>query len=110
MENLSNDKVIHVIKDGIQYIQFRKLLEYEDKLKHCFTMKDLNFRHKSIDDDDYKAICTELNINNNNIVHPKQTHTNRVEVVEKNSTSKDFYEVDGLIIEQKEKVLSFIIE
>lgn len=40
--NLTNENVIHVIKDDLQYIQFRKLLEYKN-LVHCFTLKDLDF-------------------------------------------------------------------
>ena len=28
--DLSNDSVIHIKKDGLEYLQFRKLLEYSD--------------------------------------------------------------------------------
>lgn len=30
MRDLSNENIIHVKKDGIEYIQFRKLSEYND--------------------------------------------------------------------------------
>ena len=37
MLDLSNENVIH-IKDGdIEYLQFRKLLEYKDKINHCYS-------------------------------------------------------------------------
>ena len=32
MKDLSNENVIHVKKDGVEYLQFRKLLQYEDKI------------------------------------------------------------------------------
>ena len=67
MKDLSNENVIHVKKDGIQYLQFRKLLDYKDKITHCYTLKDFDLKNKSKDSDDYKKICKELNINNENI-------------------------------------------
>ena len=36
--DLSNENVIHVKKDGIEYIQFRRLLEYQDNIAHAFTV------------------------------------------------------------------------
>ena len=42
MKNLSNENIIHIKKDGLEYIQFKKLLEYEN-VKHCFTLKPLDF-------------------------------------------------------------------
>ena len=42
MKDLSNKDIIHIKKDGLEYIQFRKLLEYKD-IKHCFTLKPLDF-------------------------------------------------------------------
>lgn len=106
MMDLSNNNVIHVVKDGIQYLQFKRLLEYDDKLKHCFTMKDLNFKDKTLDDYDYRAICGALGVNYKSVVHPKQTHTSVVQVVNHDSVSKDFDEVDGLITSEGNKVLS----
>lgn len=106
MKDLSNENVIQVKKNGIQYLQFRKLLKYENKLKHCFTLKPLDFRNKSKDCDDYKKICDAIGVNFENIVHPKQTHTNIVCNVDINNESKDFESVDGLITDKKGKVLS----
>ena len=106
MKDLSNENIIHIRKDGIQYLQFRKLLEYKDKIQHCYTLKNLTIKNASKESDDYKKICNALNLNNENIVHPKQTHTNIVEVVKENNISADFIEVDGLITNQKNKILS----
>ena len=42
MKDLSNENVIHINKNGIQYIQFKRLLQYKN-ITHCFTLKPLNF-------------------------------------------------------------------
>ena len=42
MRDLSNENVIHVKKDGLEYIQFKRLLEYKN-IQHCFTLKPLDF-------------------------------------------------------------------
>ena len=45
MRELSNENVIHVIKENAQYLQFRKLLEYDDVIKHAYSVGlDVNFR------------------------------------------------------------------
>ena len=50
MLDLSNENVIH-IKDGdIEYLQFRKLLEYKDKLNHCYTLKTNNKDYKEVNE------------------------------------------------------------
>lgn len=106
MEDLSNESVVHIRKDGIEYLQFRRLLEYKEKLKHCYTLKNLNFRHKPKEDENYKKVCKALDLNYENIVHPHQTHTNIVEVVDEESDSSDFDNVDGLITNKNNKILS----
>ena len=45
MKDLSNENIIHIKKDGIEYLQFRKLLEYSDIVKHAYAIGlDKNFR------------------------------------------------------------------
>ena len=42
---LSNENIIHTKNDEVEYIQFRKLLEYSDIITHAFSIgKDVNFR------------------------------------------------------------------
>lgn len=108
MKDLSNENVIHIYKNGIQYLQFKKLLKYDNKIKHCYTLKDFSFKGKSKEDEDYKKICKELNLNWKNIVHPKQTHTNIVKCVKMNDDSSNFIGVDGLITNEKNKILSLV--
>ena len=43
--DLSNENIIHIKKEGMEYLQFRKLLEYEKDIKHLYTLGlDRNFR------------------------------------------------------------------
>lgn len=116
--NLTNENVIHVIKDDLQYIQFRKLLEYKN-LVHCFTLKDLDFAgfdtyeaKKDKVENSYNKICKELNIEYKNICRPKQTHTDIIAKVEDGDEgiyNPKFYDVDSLMTNKKNKalVLSF---
>ena len=36
--DLSNENVIHIKDEEVEYLQFRRLLEYKDKLIHAFTI------------------------------------------------------------------------
>ena len=38
MKNLSNENIIHVKDGNIEYLQFRRLLEYKDKIVHAYTL------------------------------------------------------------------------
>ncbi len=108
MIDLSNENVIHVKKGDIQYLQFKRFLKYSDKLQHCFTMKNLDFRNKKRDDQNYQIICRELNIDVQNIVRPQQAHTNIVEHVDYQNKSNTFSNVDGLITNLKDTALSLV--
>lgn len=117
MKDLSNENIIHIKNGKIQYLQFRRLLEYENKVKHCFTLKNFNFysnnqfyENKDIIQENYRKICKEINLNDNNIVRPLQTHTNCVKNIynEQGFLIKDLNNVDGLITNQKNRILSLI--
>ena len=78
--DLSNDNILHVKHGDIEYLQFRKLLEY-DELVHCYTMrKNMDFRRNFPDEKieivekSYEKICNSLNINKEDIVRPLQSH------------------------------------
>lgn len=106
--DLSNENVIHVKKDDIEFLQFRRLLEYKSKLVHAYTLKPINLRNKSKEDDDYVKICGALGLDNNNLIHPSQTHTNNVGIATLHSKSSDFPDTDGLITNEKNKILSAV--
>lgn len=89
MKDISNEYVIHIEKNGVQYIQFRKLLEYN--LKHCFTLKPLDF---SILNSvagalrSYNRICDVTGINYNGLIKPIQDNLDKIKCV-KNKINSD---------------------
>lgn len=123
MQNLSNNNIIHVIKDDVEYIQFKKLLEYKDIIQHCFTLRlnkkndkefdfAVNIQNRNNSIQNYKTICNYLDLNYNNVIRPIQTHTNNVVALEEKFTDKiDIYpkelqDVDGLITNKKDIILA----
>lgn len=115
MKDLSNENIIHINKNGLQYIQFKRLLQYKNII-HCFTLKPLNFAgfdsyklKKDEVDDSYEKICNEINIPINDICRPKQTHTDRVEKIVKGDEgiyNPKFNDVDALTTNIKHKALT----
>lgn len=86
--DLSNKNILHVKKVGkegpIEYLQFKKLLEFKE-LVHCYTLSANNldfFTKNSNLDESYNKICDTLNIKKENIVRPKQNHTDCIKNVE----------------------------
>lgn len=100
------ENIVYENKNGIEYIQFKKLLEYPE-ITHCYTMRSnnqLNFQIKNRDffnqscDKIYK--CLELK--NPLVVRPYQTHTDNVKIVKKIEKLED---TDGIITNKKEIAL-----
>lgn len=115
--NLTNDTVIHRSGENIDYIQFKRLLEYDDILTHSYTLKHdtINFGPNLTTEEcnyNYKRLCQNLNLDENNIVRPYQKHTNEVKEIAKKKTSlleynPDYLDsTDGLITNQKDIILS----
>ena len=114
MKDLSNEDIIHIKKDKLEYIQFKKLLEYKD-LEHCFTLKPLNLgsnsqyeSNKDDIDEQYEILGQEFKFDIKNICRPKQTHTDRVEKIEDGDEGiyiSKFDNVDSFVTDKKEKVL-----
>ena len=114
METLSNENIIHIRKNGMEYIQFRRLLEYS-YLKHGFTLKPMDFgmfrnyeeKRKEIEEN-IKNLGKEIGFTLEDVCRPKQTHTNHVERVPKEDTGvyiPKYDDVDGLVTSEKGKVL-----
>lgn len=126
MKDLSNENVVHINKNGVQYLQFRRLLEYRDIIEHAYPLGlNLNFRADKINREDlskeqeekelesYKKICETLKINYQNIVRGSQEHTDHIEVVNKKINKdkvdiniKEYDNTDGLITNKKDLILS----
>ena len=102
MINLSNETMVHVRKGSIEYLQFRKLLEYENKISHCYTLKGDNNNYKEIEKDNYSMLCKELELDYKYLTKVKgQAHSNFVEIVKNNHETHEG--VDGLIT-NKDKI------
>lgn len=114
MKDLSNENIIHIKKDGLEYIQFRKLLEYKN-IGHCFTLKPLDFagfdtyaQNKEKVENAYQTICREFHLEYANLCRPKQTHTNKVEKIEEGDEGiylQKFNNVDGFVTNKTNKAL-----
>ena len=126
MKDLSNENVIHIIKDGVQYLQFRRLLEYDNIITHAYSLgTDLNFRTAKINKealpeneynkaiDSYKKTCNALGTDYKNIVKTNQEHTDNIKIV-KEKINKEFMDInleeyketDGMITNKRNLMLS----
>ena len=127
MKDLSNENVIHIAKDGVQYLQFTRLLEYSDILVHAYSLGiDKNFRTaraKNVEpltqeevkkaNKDYSDLCNAIEMNYIDAVKPNQAHTKNVKKVDEhvNINKPDFnlkeYDfTDGLITNKSNILLA----
>lgn len=124
--DLSNENVIHVKKEGVEFLQFRKLLEYSDIVNHCYTLgTNVNFRTARVNKEklpaeeynknlnDYINIAKAINEDYVNIVKCNQNHTNNIKEVKAkiNKDTPDFnlneYDnTDGLVTNKQDIILS----
>ncbi len=122
MKDLSNENIIHINQKGIQYLQFKRLLEYSDIINHAYGIGlDRNYRtsknageekyKKAIND--YKDLCNAIGIDYINCVKPCQEHTKNIRNVKQkmNKGKLDFEQeeysaTDGLVTNQKNITLA----
>ena len=125
---LSNDTVIHIKNGDIEYLQFRRLLEYSDVISHCYSLgTNVNFRTSSkgyennVNNEieyekvisNYKNLCDNIGLDYRNLVKGIQRHTNNVTSVydkinknEPDFNMKEYENIDGLITNKENIVLS----
>ena len=108
--DLSNENVVHVKKEGIEYLQFRKLLEYKDIINHAYSLGiDKNYRVTNLNDknlENYKNLCDAIDINYKNLIKTNQAHTDNVRIVEQKINLEQYGKTDGLITNKKNLVLA----
>lgn len=106
-----NEKIVYKNNGKIKYLQFKKLLEYPE-LKHAFVIKPLDFRNSDENTlkENYRNIAEALNINENDIVKPYQTHTDNIYNIgnELGIHIEELKDVDGLITDRKHVALSLV--
>ena len=101
MFNSKNEEVIYLEKEGIKYIQFKKLLKYG--VKHAYTLKS-NGIDFAFDQDknlySYEKLCKVLEIDSKSVVQPVQTHTDTVKCIDRVESIENLKNVDGLITDK----------
>lgn len=126
MKDLSNRNVIHVKNKAIEYLQFRKLLEYKDVICHAYALGlDVGFKTTTVNQKptspermelakkSYKKLCTCIECDDAHIVQANQNHTDIIKVVQTkiNIDKPDFSLTeegieDGLITNRKNLALA----
>ena len=117
--DLSNENIVHVKKDGIEFLQFRRLLEYDNIITHAYSLgKNMNFRTSKKEEEEesincYKKLCNNINCNYINVIKPRQNHTNTVKIVERKINKnepdinlEEYLYTDGLITNKSQYILS----
>lgn len=112
--DLSNNVVIQKCDKGFNYLQFKRLLEHG--INHAYILKPHRFMSRYGKDsqekcneavENYKNFCKVINIDEDKLIKPNQTHTNIVDVVEKAPNGiriedvENYKDVDGLITNVK---------
>lgn len=124
MQDLSNDVIVHRKKNGIEYLQFKRLLEYAE-IVHCYTLKANDFdiagndtyeEKRDILYSNFEKLSEALDITKETIIRPYQTHTNVVKAIKEEWYNtherklsifpKELTNVDGLITNQKDITFS----
>ncbi len=110
MKNLSNENIVHVKNNNIEYLQFKKLLDYPE-IVHCYTLSNDNFDVGSNDtykekvgkiNENYKKLADTLHFSYKTILRPYQTHTDIVKCIDESYNEysifpKELENVDGLL-------------
>lgn len=89
----NNENIEQLCIDGINYLRFKKLVEYN--VNHCFVLNDLDFGYNFYDSLD--IVCKHFNFNKEHFYKPKQTHSKNVKIVMENNIVENS---DGLITDK----------
>ena len=112
--DLSNENILHIKRDGFEYLQFKKLNDFPE-IKHAYILKPLDLRSHNENDvvANYKAVFDDLNIPIETLTRPIQKHTNTVEIIEKKQKENepdiymDYLEnIDGVITSKENITLA----
>lgn len=98
---ISNEKIICKEYKGMEYIQFKKLLDMG--IKHAYTLKgtNTNFRSDSKEEKEcYSKIYEAIGLDVNTLVKPLQKHTSNVKCIDKVYPRGAFPNTDGLITDK----------
>lgn len=124
--DLNNENMVYIKNNGVEYLQFKKLLQYDDIIKHAYSLGlNRNYRtarankesltkeeyEKSIQD--YKELCNQIGVNYINLVKTNQQHTNIVKIADKKELIDEpdfnlekYKSTDGLITNKSNLILA----
>ena len=126
MKDLSNKNVIHVKDEKIEYLQFRKLLEYKEIINHAYALGiDVGFKTTTVNQQlasperidlarkSYQKLCSRMGSDDTHIVQANQNHTDTIKIVQTkvNVDEPDFSLTeegieDGLITNKRKLALA----
>ena len=95
------ENIIFQEKNGIRFIQFKKLLELG--ITHAYTLKgnEINFTcGDKYEDESWNKICSALNIDKKQILASKQAHTDCIKCVNEMTDLDELKFVDGMITDK----------
>lgn len=100
MKEIIGSNLVYNNKEGIEYIQFKRLLEFPE-ITHCYTLRSGNklsfpliHKDEQMLKQSYQKICNCLNLDTATIIKPHQIHADHVEVVD---NIEELNGVDGMI-------------
>ena len=102
-----NSQIILKKTNGIEYLQFKRLLEYN--IKHAYALKadNLNFRSDcDLEKDSFLKLYNAVGLDISTFVKPLQKHTGNVRCISKVYSKKELSYIDGLITDQKNITLT----
>ncbi len=102
MKKLGNDNIIYKKGNGIEYLQFKRLLDYG--IKHAYTLKGdgINFRTNSAEEKDcYQRIFDNIGLDIKTFVKPLQRHTDNVRCIDHVMDREELKDTDGLITDKE---------
>lgn len=124
--DLSNENVIHIKKENIEYLQFKKLLEYPE-IKHLYSLgitrdyRTAKANNEKIDIQkynqaiqNYKDLCNEINEPYTKVIKANQTHSDNIKIInqkqiDKNAANQKIetaQNADSLITNEKNIILA----
>jgi hypothetical protein len=109
--NYTNKDIIHIKKKDIEYLQFRKLLNYN--IPHAYVLKSYDRDYRFINNNyqevinSYTVIFKNLELDITNLIRGKQIHSDIIEVIDE---KKEFesWAGDSLITNKSDYVLATI--
>ena len=110
MRDLSNDIVIQKNKNGMNYLQFKKLLELN--VKHAYALKgdfwNIEKKGKNLParQESFRRLCEAIDLDSKNLTKPNQMHTDNVEIIEKVCTLEELKNTDGVITSKENIILA----